>query len=168
MSSSVAANLSPDHRKNLALETLAEKTPISNISDREKVSRKFLYKQKQKAERALDQAFSPDNDASDVLFYLPVTKAWLIQLVLGLVLICHSSYRGVIQLLAALFDTPIGLGTVHNLLATAASQAAQINSSQDLSAIRVGLLDEIFQGNRPVLTGVDAVSTYCYLLIFWV
>jgi hypothetical protein len=59
-----------------------------------------------------------------VLFYLPVTKAWLIQLVLGLVLICHSSYRGVIQLLAALFDTPIGLGTVHNLLATAASQAA--------------------------------------------
>jgi len=164
MSSSVAANLSPEHRKNLALETLAEKTPISNISDREKVSRKFLYKQKQKAETALDQAFSPDNEASDVLFYLPVTKAWLIQLVLGLVLICHSSYRGVIQLLAALFDTPISLGTVHNLLVTAASQAAQINSSQDLSAIRVGLLDEIFQGNRPVLTGVDAVSTYCYLL----
>jgi len=28
----------------------------------------------------------------------------------------------------------------------------------------VGLLDEIFQGNRPVLAGVDATSTYCYLL----
>jgi hypothetical protein len=28
----------------------------------------------------------------------------------------------------------------------------------------VGLLDEIFQGNQPVLAGVDATSTYCYLL----
>ena len=161
---SVAANLPQNCRKQLAIEALAGNDPISRIAVRENVSRKFLYRQKQKAVTALDQAFSPGNNASDVLFYLPVTKEWLIQLVLGLVLICHSSYRGVIQLLAALFDTPISLGTVHNLLMTAASQAAQINKSQDLSTIRVGLLDEIFQGNRPVLTGVDAVSTYCYLL----
>jgi len=26
------------------------------------------------------------------------------------------------------------------------------------------LHDEIFQGNQPVLAGVDANSTYCYLL----
>ena len=161
---SVAANLPQNCRKQLAIEALAGNDPISRIAVRENVSRKFLYRQKQNAETALDQAFSSDNEASDVLFYLPVTKAWLIQLVLGLVLICHSSYRGVIQLLADLFDTPISLGTVHNLLVAAASQATQINSSQDLSTIRVGLLDEIFQGNRPVLTGVDAMSTYCYLL----
>jgi len=161
---SVAANLPQNCRKHLAIEALAGNDPISRIAVRENVSRKFLYRQKKKAETALDQAFSSDNEASDVLFYLPVTKAWLIQLVLGLVLICHSSYRGVIQLLADLFDTPISLGTVHNLLVAAASQATKINSSQDLSTIRVGLLDEIFQGNRPVLTGVDALSTYCYLL----
>jgi hypothetical protein len=161
---SVAANLPQNCRKHLAIEALAGNDPISRIAIRENVSRKFLYQQKQKAETALDQAFSPDNEASDVLFYIPVTKAWLIQLVLGLVLICHSSYRGVIQLLTDLFDTPISLGTVHNLLVSAASQANQINTSQDLSTIRVGLLDEIFQGNQPVLTGVDASSTYCYLL----
>jgi hypothetical protein len=164
MSSSVAANLSPDHRKNLALETLAEKAPISNISDREKVSRKFLYKQKQKAETALDQAFSPTQKEADVLFYIPVTKAWLCQVVVALILICHSSFRGVIAFMAALFDTPISLGTIHNLLTGYAKQAATINTSQDLSSIQVGLLDEIFQGNMPVLTGVDASSTYCYLL----
>ncbi|WP_322060003.1 hypothetical protein [Paraburkholderia sp. J63] len=28
---------------------------------------------------------------------------------------------------------------------------------------RVGLHDEIFHGERPVLAGVDADSTYCYL-----
>jgi hypothetical protein len=137
---SVAANLPQNCRTHLAIEALAGNAPISRIAVRENVSRKFLYRQKKKAAIALDLAFSPDNEASDVLFYLPVTKAWLIQLVLGLVLTCHSSYRGVIQLLADLFDTPISLGTVHNLL------------------------DEIFQGNRPVLTGVDVLSTYCYLL----
>ena len=26
------------------------------------------------------------------------------------------------------------------------------------------LMDELFQGSRPVLTGVDAESTYCFLL----
>src|ERR1700676_5788528 len=33
------------------------------------------------------------------------------------------------------------------------------------SGIRVGLHDEIFQGSTPVLAGVDAASTYCYLLV---
>jgi len=39
-----------------------------------------------------------------------------------------------------------------------------INRGQDLSGIRVGLHDEIFQGATPVLAGVDAQSTYCYIL----
>ena len=129
---SVAANLPRHCRKHLAIEAFAGNDPISRIAVREDVSRKFLYQQKQKAEAALDQAFSPDNKACDVLFYLPVTKAWLIQLVISLALICHSSYRGIIQLLADLFDTAISLGTVHGLLVSAASQATRINGSQDL------------------------------------
>ena len=28
----------------------------------------------------------------------------------------------------------------------------------------MGLLDEIFQADKPVLVGIDAASTYCYLL----
>ena len=31
-------------------------------------------------------------------------------------------------------------------------------------ALNVGLQDEIFQADKPVLVGVDAASTYCYLL----
>ena len=45
-----------------------------------------------------------------------------------------------------------------------AKQATQLNGAQDLSLIRTALLDEIFQGNLPVLAGVDAASTYCFLL----
>ena len=43
-------------------------------------------------------------------------------------------------------------------------KAQEINKSQDLSGIKVGLKDEIFQSRLPVLTGIDAFSTYCYLL----
>jgi hypothetical protein len=60
---------------------------------------------------------------------------------------------------------PVSLGTVHDVLQSAARQANVINEGEDLSGIRVGLHDEIFQGGTPVLAGIDAGSTYCYLLV---
>ncbi len=125
---------------------------------------KVVYQQGDKAPQALDESFAPSAADDEVLFHFPVTKSWLYQLILGLVLICHSSYRGVIELFRDLFDTPISIGTVHNRLEATAATATEINQSQDLSDIEVGLLDEIFQSNHPVLVGVDAASTYCYLL----
>lgn len=59
---------------------------------------------------------------------------------------------------------PISAGTVHNRLQTTAEKVAESSQSQDLSDIEVGLHDEIYQSNRPVLVSVDAASTYCYLL----
>ena len=128
------------------------------------MSRKFVYQQGDKAQHSLDETFAPSRQDEDVLFHLRVTKSWLYQLVLGLVLICHSSYRGVVELLRDLFDLPISIGTVHNRFQETANKAAEINQSQDISGIEVGLLDEIFQADKPVLVGVDAASTYCYLL----
>ncbi|MGK7908476.1 MAG: hypothetical protein AB4040_14810 [Synechococcus sp.] len=40
-----------------------------------------------------------------------------------------------------------------------------LNRSEELSGIRVGLNDEIFQAGQPVLAGVCARSSYCYLLV---
>ncbi len=100
-----------------------------------------------------------------MLFYLPVHKAWLRQLVLGLVLIGHSAARGVVELLRDLFDYPISLGTVFNIVHAARNAPArQCNHAQDLRHVRVGGHDEIFQGQQPVLVGVDLLSSYCYLL----
>ena len=56
------------------------------------------------------------------------------------------------------------LRNVHNVLGEAARRAGLVNVGIELSAVRVGLHDEIFQGPRPVLAGVDAQSTFCYLL----
>jgi hypothetical protein len=63
-----------------------------------------------------------------------------------------------------LLDVPISIGTVHHVPQSATRQAGGVNHDQDLSSSRVGLHDEIFQGAKPVLAGVDAASTYCYLL----
>jgi len=93
-----------------------------------------------------------------------VTKAWLRQVIVGPTLICRSSYRGVVEFLRDLLGVPVSLGCVHDVLEAATRQAGAINHDQDLSGICVGLHDEIFQGATPVLAGVDAQSTYCYLL----
>lgn len=162
---SIAASLPPAARKSLAIEVLSKTEPISHLAAQHQVSRKFVYQQGQKANEALDATFSSATDEREVLFYLPITKTWLWQLILALILICHCSYRGVVELLRDLFDLPMSVGTIHNRLQSVADQAAAINLAQDLSAIRVGLHDEIFQGSQPVLVGVDASSTYCYLLV---
>jgi hypothetical protein len=128
------------------------------------VSRKFLYQQVHTAEEALNEAFAPSSKPDDVLFYLPVTKAWLRQLVLALVLICHSSTRGVVELLRDLFDYRMSLGKVHSIVHSAVPDAGRITRQYNLSRVRDGLLDEIFQTRKPVVVGVDAKSTFCFLL----
>jgi hypothetical protein len=160
-----AKQLRPQQRQDLAIQVLAGAETVSELARQHEVSRKFVSQQVDTAEQALSQAFTPPQTPADkVLFYLPVTKAWLRKLVLCLVLICHSSTRGVVELLRDLFDYEISLGSVHNIVHSAVPEARRINQQYDLSPIRIGLLDEIFQADDPVLVGVDARSTFCFLL----
>ena len=107
---SIAASLSPDVRQDIGIQVLSRSRPISHIAATHQVSRKFVYQQGDKAQQALDESFVPSKGDDKVLFHLPVTKNWLYQLILGLVLICHSSYRNVVELFRDLFDTSISVG----------------------------------------------------------
>ncbi len=147
-----------------AVQALAGSETVSDLAARHGVSRKFIYRQTHKAIAVLGDAFSSATPDGEVLFELAVTKAWLRQVIVALTLICHSAYRGVVEFLRDLLGLPISVGCVHDVLQAATRQASAINQQQDLSGIRVGLHDEIFQGATPVLAGVDAQSTYCYLL----
>lgn len=163
--SRVAHSINPSKRKEIGVEALGGYTKITHIAKRYAVSRKFVYKQKDKATSAIENVFSePKTNDSQVLFYLPVTKGWLKQFIVSLILICHSSYRGVIELLRDLFDYQISIGTIHNVIFETLDRSSEINHQQDLTKVRVGVNDEIFQSNKPVLVGCDADSTYCYLL----
>jgi hypothetical protein len=159
-----AARLPGNDRKDLAVQVLAGSETVSDLAARHGVSRKFVYQQTHKARTVLDDAFSSAVPDGEVLFELTVTKAWLRQVIAALTLICRSSYRGVVEFLRDLLGVPVSLDCVHDVLQAATRQASAINQGQDLSGIRVGLHDEIFQGATPVLAGVDAASTYCYLL----
>jgi len=159
-----AARLPESDRRDLAIQALAQSATISDLAARHGVSRKFVYQQTHKARVALDGAFLSATPEHEVLFEVAVTKAWLHQVIVALTLICRSSYRGVVEFLRDLLGLSISVGTVHHVLQSATRQASAINHDQDLSGIRLGLHDEVFQGATPVLAGVDAVSTYCYLL----
>ncbi len=83
--------LPPQTRQQLALDALGGQS-VTELAAEQQVSRKFVYQQLRQAHDALDHAFNPGGDEPDqLLFWLPVTKPWLRQLVLGLTLIGHSS-----------------------------------------------------------------------------
>jgi hypothetical protein len=159
-----AKALPPSQRLDIGVRALAQTQTVTDLADEFDVSRKFVYQQRATAGQALAEAFTPTPPQEQVLFQLPVTKHWLRQFTLGLVLICHSPLRGVVELLRDLFDTDISLGTVANIVQDAVTPARQRNQAQDLSRVRVGAHDEIFQARQPVLVGIDPLSTYCYLL----
>jgi hypothetical protein len=161
---SSAKNLPPPERRSLAVAALAGKTPVSRLAASIGVSRKFVYQQSEKASNALDEAFTNERSDEEVLFYLPVTKELLRKIILGLVLICHSSFRGVQEFMRDLLDFDISIGSVHNVIMDAVQKAREVNSVEQLAQVRVGAHDEIFQTRQPVLVGADVFSTYCYLL----
>ena len=111
-----AARLPGSDRKGLAIQTLARSETVSDLAVRHGVSRKFIYQQTHKAAAALDEVFSPAAADSEVLFKLTVTKAWLRQVIVGLTLICRSSYRGVVEFLRDLVGVPVSVGCVHGVL----------------------------------------------------
>lgn len=161
--SCAAKALGAPTRLELGVQALAGSQSITHLAEQFQVSRKFVYQQAATATDALEEAFAPPPADDAVLFQLPVTKSWLRQVILGLVLGCHSSYRGVTEFFHDLLDCPLAVGTVHNVVYDAVAQARDYNTQQDLSGIRIGAHDEIFQAGLPVLVGVDAFSSYCYL-----
>jgi hypothetical protein len=161
-----ATQMDCSQRRNLSVQAIRRTESVTHLAQQHQVSRKFVYQQLAKATVAIDQAFEAvEPKDQKVLFYLPITKAWIHQFVLSLILICHSSFRGVLDILDAMFDYHhMSLGTVHNIVQQAVVSARRVNDDQDLSGVRIGDHDEIFQANRPVLVGIDHRSTYCYLL----
>ena len=123
--SSVAASLNPEQRKQLFLEMQSSTRQITAIANRERVSRSFLYKQQKKGNQALEKEFNKSKDDSDILYWLPVTKNWIFQVILGLIFICHSSYRGVVEFLRDLLDYQISVATVHNPCAVGDTQSSK-------------------------------------------
>ena len=157
--------LSAEERVGIAYASLSGSSSISSVASAHGVSRKTVYRYEATAREAIETALTPVAEAEEtILFDLPVTRRWLRQLIVSLTLICRGSFRGVLELLDDLVGVKLSLGHVHNVLTAAGVSAEAINRAQDLSPIDVGLHDEMFHDTAPILAGVDAASTYTYLL----
>ena len=86
------------------------------------------------------------------------------KMVISLALDGFSSEEGIQRFLQTNFWKHFSVGKISEILNQAADRAAEFDASIDLSGIRQGANDEIFQCGTPVLTGIDPVSTYIYLL----
>src|SRR4029079_7763847 len=94
---------------------------------------------------------------------LPITKAYIEQNVVNLAL-RRVSVRGIVAFISIAFDYPIPIGTVQNIVIKNAKKARTINEKYDLSKVNKAAYDEIFQGNKPILTIVD-IETYFLALL---
>jgi hypothetical protein len=159
-----AKTLGSSERLSLGVQALARHLTITDLAEEANVSRKFVHRQANIAQAALDDAFAPTEADDKVLFHLPVTKKWLKQAALGLTLICHSSYRGVHEFCRDLLRVNLSVGTVHNIMQDAIDKARPHNLGQSLANVDIAGLDEIFQNRQPVLVGADIRSSYCFLL----
>ena len=151
--------LSAEEKKAIAFESLN----ISNITEVAKnnhVSRNTVYTQIRKANQAINDAFD-QSSSEDLLFYLPVTQLVIEQIILALSLICKSSYRDILQFMNDIFDYPMSIGNIFNIMDRSVKKAIEINDAYDLSSIKQSAADEIFHRNKPILAIVDIPSRFC-------
>lgn len=156
----MSKRLSPEQQKNIGQEAISEGN-ISHIAQYHQVSRNTVYAQQRRARSALDDEFLPSTQDEKVLFYLPVTKGMIGQIIIDLLMICKASYRDSLLFLRDVFDIDINLGTLYNIHNTACQKAMDINSTYSLGAIQQSASDEIFHRNKPHLAVVDIRSRYC-------
>ena len=152
--------LSPECKKSIGLQALSGNT-VSHVAQLHQVCRNTVYSQKLRALEAMNDAFREPATDDPVLFNLPVTKDFLHQVVLGILLTCKASYRDVQMFLHDVFDTDISIGTIANILNDACQKAAEINISYRLDTIEQSASDEIYHRNKPHLAVVDNHSRFC-------
>ena len=122
----IAKQMNGSERASLALEAIKESKPVVALSKALNVSRQFIHRQKTKAVETINKAFSDSIDTPDddkVLFNIPVTKSWLKQVALSLLLDCQSSFRGVKKMFANVLDYSISVSALFSYYLEAVAPA---------------------------------------------
>lgn len=89
------------------------------------------------------------------------------KIILSLALDAHAPLEGIQRVLSYVYggSASRSIGYISDLLSRAGAFAEEILGTISLSGITQGANDEIFDSsNSPVLTGVDVVSSYIYLM----
>jgi hypothetical protein len=134
---------------------------VSEVAQEYNINRPFIYTQKEKVEKVLDEYFDKPEE-SEVL--IPMDERVINRIVLSCMLDCKGSVRDVKEFFRNVFNLNISEGKISTILNEAATKATKFNESIMLNNIKIGAHDEIFQAGDPVLVGVDPLTTYTYLM----
>lgn len=83
--------LSPECKKSIGLQAISGNN-VSHVAQLHQVCRNTVYSQKLLAQVAMNDAFREPATDDQVLFNLSVTRDFLHQVVLGILLTCKASY----------------------------------------------------------------------------
>lgn len=130
------------------------------------ISRQTIYNDKKNARKfekdiCLLKECAKKVNPSNLIQY---TKTLRDKLILSCALYGNCSIDACQSLLKAVMNKHISTGSIHNILERAGKFAKECNDSENLSEIKQGVHDEIYEGDQPILTGIDAQSTYTYLM----
>lgn len=155
-------NISKCDRINIGVSAVAGDS-VSQIANDFNTNRVFVYDQKNKVLKVLDENF-------DINKSIPIAtisnENHLKRTIISTALSCKGSVRGIQQHLNDVFDISVSTGKISGILTEAAISAKKFNDSIMLDVIKKGAHDEIFQAGVPVLVGVEPMSTYIYLMEF--
>ena len=119
-----------------------------------------MYEQKSKVAK---QATGQENTVRDTPV-LVLDKAAIERIILILTLECQSPNSGIQSFFEVICGINVSAGRISSVIKEAAQRAQAYDDTIDLSGISQMAIDEIFQCGKPILTGVDPVSTYNFLL----
>ena len=96
---------------------------------------------------------------------LYLDKRTIDRMILSLTFDCQAPNDGVVRFFEnAICEVRVSAGYISKVIAEAGERARIFDDQIDLSGIKQGANDEIFQCGKPILTGLDPEYMYTYLL----
>ena len=133
---------------------------VDEIADEIGMSRSYVYEQMAKVKKHAQEL---DNAVPEAPI-LVLDKQTITKIILILTLECQSPNAGIRSFFEIICGINVSAGHISGVINEASERAEALDNAIDLSQINQMAVDEIFQNGTPILTGVDPISTYTFLL----
>ena len=125
------------------------------------VSRSYYSELKQWAEKMLNIMFCSDHEIKGIII---VTDAFMRRCVLALSYYCRVPIERIVMFFDRVIGSHVSKGKIEKIRKEARKNAMEYEQTIPLDHIKYVAIDEIFQGEQPILTGIDLQSGYAFAL----
>lgn len=130
---------------------------VRELMKRYGICRSYIYKLRRLAENF---PCPPDAVAHS---WIRIDQNLRDRLIIALSTVCQASLEEIQRMLSIIFGDAPSIGTISGVVSGYTDKAYDVLQKVNLNHIRIAL-DEIFQDEQPVLTGVDLDTTYIFLM----